>query len=746
MKKEILFLAGLSMAGLSTFAQEGADSIRQIHHLQGVEIISTRATSKSPLAYSNLNKKDIKSQNFGQDIPFLLSLTPSVVATSDAGAGVGYTGFRVRGTDATRINISTNGIPLNDSESQSVYWVNMPDFASSLEDLQIQRGVGTSTNGAGAFGASINMKTQNLPLQRYTEINGSYSSYNTSKATVKIGTGLINNHWAFDARLSNIQSDGYIDRASTDLKSYFVQGGYYGENTSVKLITFGGKEKTYHAWDGVPAEYLENNRTYNPCGYMGDDANGNPLYYQNQTDNYTQTHYQLILTHAFNPYLTLNTALHYTHGDGYYEEYKQDRTLTEYSLSSYDYQNQTIEKSDLVRRKSLDNDFGGGVFSLNYNKNKWDISFGAAANKYDGDHTGTVIWVKNIIGNNTPDRPYYASTGSKLDLNTYLKANYTIIGGLSAYADVQYRYIDYKINGQNDVWNWIDGEMQLLDIHKKFNFFNPKAGLFYQINKENDVYASVAAGHREPTRNNYTDAAINEKPTAERMTDFEAGYSFKNSSFTAGVNLYYMKYKDQLVQTGKVNEIGEMLTSNIPDSYRAGIEVMAGAHITSWLNWTGNATFSKNKIKNYTEFVDLYNSDGDWINQVSDKIGTTTISFSPSVIANSFFTADYKNWSLGFQSNYVGKQYIDNTASNSRSLDAYFVNNLRLGYKFALKGIKEIGVNFLINNIFNEKYESNAWVSSSYTQTSSNTNDRSDYFGYFPQAGTNVMLNLSLVF
>lgn len=755
MKKVILTLllvGGLFEASAQRRNVQSKDSIARNIRLDEMVVTGIRASGKTPVAYSNVNKEEIKRLNFGQDIPYLLSLTPSLVATSDAGTGVGYTGIRVRGTDASRINVTTNGVPINDSESHGVYWVNMPDFASSLEDLQIQRGVGTSTNGAGAFGASLNMKTENASMNPYAEMNGAYGSFNTSKATFKAGTGLINDHWAFDARLSNIHSDGFIDRATTDLNSYFAQGGYFSQNSVVKLITFGGKERTYHAWDGVPKDLLRTNRTFNPSGHMAEDSYGNPLapYYKDQTDNYQQTHYQLILTHVFSPELNFNAALHYTKGKGYYEEYKVNRKLVEYGLDPFNYEGSLVKKSDLVRQKWLDNDFGGAVFSLNYKKADWDLTFGGGANQYAGNHFGKIMWLKDYAGDAafSPGQEFYRSTGDKTDVNTYLKANYALSKRLSAYADLQYRFIDYKIKGQNDAWDWMTEAMQQLDIHKKFNFFNPKAGLYFQINENNHAYASFAAGHREPTRNNYTDGSINENPVAERLFDYEAGYVFQNPVVSLGVNLYYMDYKNQLVLNGKVNEIGELLTSNIPESYRAGIEFIAGAKITNWLKWDGNMTLSQNRIKNYSEFVDLYDENWDWADQVENKQGTTPISFSPNVIANSIFSANYKSWSASLLSSYVGKQYIDNTGSDSRSLDSYFVNNIRLGYTLKVKGLKEIGLGLLINNILNEKYESNAWVYSCYQQPNANSplKDRYESYGYFPQAGTNVMANITLKF
>ncbi|GHT41189.1 TonB-dependent receptor [Bacteroidia bacterium] len=745
MKKVFLFLLASFLPFTTLLAEEIEKDSLNVLHLQEVEVVSVRANDKTPVAYSNMNKQEIEAFNFGQDIPYLLTLTPSVIATSDAGTGIGYTGFRVRGTDANRINITTNGIPLNDSESHGVFWVNMPDFASSLQDLQIQRGVGTSTNGAGAFGASINMKTGNIPLESYSEFAGGYGSFNTAKAAFKSGTGIINDHWAFDGRISSVTSDGFIDRASVDLKSYFAQGAYFNENTLLKFITFGGKEKTYHAWDGVPDYilsdiFMKDNRSYNPSGYMGDDENGNPLYYKNQTDNYRQTHYQLSLLQNLNPDLNLNVALHYTKGLGYYEEYKTRRTLKEYGLT-VEQDGTLIKKSDLVRQKHLDNDFYGGIFSLDYTRDKWNVSLGGGVNRYDGNHFGKVIRVKEQLGNT--DREYYRSTGKKTDANIYLKGIYQLTGNLNVYGDLQYRHIDYSIEGQNDTWDWNNGEMQKLDVHKPFNFFNPKAGLFYQIDKENKVFGSFAVAHREPNRNNYTDAAINEVPTAERLRDYELGYKFNNRIFSAGANLYYMQYKDQLVLTGKVNEIGEPLTSNVPDSYRMGVELLLGVQITNTLKWDGNLTLSQNKIKNYTEYVLV--DDGE-APQQADYYGTTNIAYSPDVIANSLFTYQYKSFNAGFQSSYVGKQYLDNTGNDDRSIDSYFVSNLRLGYNFRLKGIKELSVNLLINNFFNAEYETNGWVWAAYYHNATGGLDPYVEKSYFPQAGTHIMTNFILKF
>ncbi|MDR0540701.1 MAG: TonB-dependent receptor [Dysgonamonadaceae bacterium] len=746
MKKVFLFLAAAMWPLFSLFSQKtDNDSIKALH-LQEVEIISVRASDKTPIAYSNMNKQEIEADNFGRDIPFLLTLTPSVIATSDAGTGIGYAGFRVRGTDANRVNVTANGIPLNDSESHGVFWVNMPDFASSLQDLQVQRGVGTSTNGAGAFGASINMKTENIPQKAHSELNAGYGAFNTAKVTFKVGSGTIGDRFAFDARLSSITSGGFIDRASVDLKSYFAQGAYFAGNTLIKLITFGGNEKTYHAWDGVPQKELdEGYRTYNPSGYMGDDTNGNPLYYKDQTDNYRQTHYQLSLLQQLRPNFNLNVALHYTRGDGYYEEYKSGRKLLEYGLQPFvDQEGHSIAKSDLVRQKHLANDFFGGIFSLDYKKEKWNVSLGGGANYYDGNHFGLVKWIKNYAFDPgfTPNREYYRSTGKKTDANVYLKVNYQPIKKLNLYGDLQYRLIAYGIKGVNDTWDWINNEMQRLNVNEHFRFFNPKAGTFYQMNTRNNIYASFALAHREPNRNNYTDAGFDEIPKPERLFDYELGYKFQNQRFTAGLNLYYMRYKDQLVLTGKVNEIGEPLTSNVPDSYRAGVEVTAAAKLEPWLDWNGNLTLSESKIHNFTEYVE------DWETGSfeAEYLGTTPVAYAPNITAGSLLSARYKDFAIGLQSNCAGKQYMDNSGSESRKIDAYFVNNLRCAYTFHPKGLKSLKLACSINNLLNEKYESNGYVWYTWYEGSGADRTRRNDLRYFPQAGRHILMHLTASF
>lgn len=761
MKKIGLMAIALLGAGITAHAQTSAKDSMKVVNLQEVQVVSTRATAKTPVAFTNVKREQISKQNFGQDIPFLLSTTPSVLTTSDAGAGVGYTTIRVRGTDATRINVTANGIPMNDSESHAIFWVNTPDFASSLEDMQIQRGTGTSTNGSGAFGASINMRTQSISSKPYAEVSGSYGSFNTHKETVKVGTGLINKYWAFDARLSNIQSDGYRDRASSDLKSYFVQGGYFGENTTIKFITFGGKEKTYHAWDGISKEQLENDRTYNPNGIILDDniGKGNPIgFYDDQMDNYRQTHYQLLLNHVFSPAWNLNIAFHYTNGFGYYQEYKNGRSLEEYGLKPFYLpgNSEPQKKTNLVRQKLVDSDFGGGIFSLNYQNEKLNASFGGGLNRYSNDHYGKVIWVKNYTEQLDLEHEYYRNNGGKTDGNIYLKANYQLTGGLNAYADLQYRYIHYTIDGDNDKWDFtaIPERLQRLNVKENFSFFNPKTGLFWQITPNHSAYASFSVAQKEPTRNNYTDGMFDQYPTAEKLLDYELGYTYRNEWFTAGVNLYYMDYTDQLVLNGKTNDIGEAMAENVKDSYRMGIELALGAKFNDWLRWDINGTWSKNRIKDYTGYVydeSLVNGeivDNLWT-QTAIKGGNSPIAFSPSFIGNSLITLGSNGLEISLQSQYVSRQYLDNFGTKENSLDAYFVNHLSASYSFKTRHTKGITIGATVYNLFNTKYETNGYSQS--VALYENGDKTKPYVikhdpRFYPMAGTNILAHITFRF
>ena len=701
-----------------------------------VTVTSLRATDKSPVAYTNVDKESLAKTNLGQDIPYLLSSTPSLVVTSDAGTGIGYTNFRIRGTDASRINVTINGIPYNDADEQGAYWVDLPDFASSIENIQIQRGVGTTTNGAAAFGANLNIQTNNYAQKASGDVAVTSGSFNTQKLTVKASSGLVNNHWAFDGRYSTISSDGYIDRGWVRMNSYYLQGGYYTENSSLKFITFGGKEQTYHAWNGIPKDSLVTHRTYNSCGFMGVNANGQPMYYADQTDNYIQTHYQLIGAHTFNQNLSINGGLHYTRGDGYYEEYKQDQSYEKYGIHTFTLNGNEVTSGDLVRQKIMGNDFAGGVFSLNYNQVKLSAQLGGAANCYWGQHWGDVTQIKDYPTNITP-LEYYRSKVSKWDANVYLKLNYELLNNLYVNAEAQYRRVDYSVVGKNDKWDYNINQMEDLNINKTFHFFNPKAGLLYKADKSNELYASFAVANREPTRTNYTDASVNNLPTNETLFDYEAGYKFHNEVLSAGANLYYMNYKNQLILTGKLNEIGEPLSENVLSSYRLGVEIIGSARFSENVRWDASVTLSRNQINNLKEYVD----DWDTGKQQSFEYKSTPIAYSPSIIWNNSFTVNFGQFEAKLSEQYAGKQYLDNTGSNERSLDAYFVSNLRLSYTLAVKKLRGIDFSAFVNNLTDSQYLSNGW-SYSYFSGGKRYSD----LGYYPQAGINILFGITVKF
>lgn len=716
------------------------DSIAANRSLERVDILANRATRKSGTAFTNIGKEELQKENLGKDIPYLLSLTPSAITTSDAGTGIGYTTLRVRGTDATRINVTINGIPLNDSESHCLYWVNVPDLASSLKDVQVQRGAGTSTNGAGAFGASVNMMTDNASFTPSASFQGTYGSFNTHKETFRAATGLIGDHWAFDARLSNIGSDGYIDRATARMQSFFTQGAFYSGATSVKLLVFGGKEKTYHAWNYASKEEMKQyGRTFNSCG-MYTDSEGNIRFYENQNDIYSQLHSQLLLNHSFNAYWKLNAALHYTHGEGYYEEYKPGSNLTEYGLTSLRDEQGNPVPDDLIRRKQMDNDFLGAVAGAAYRRGPWDIAFGGAFNSYQGKHFGRVIWVQQYLGSLDPLHPYYDSKAHKEDGNFYVKGSYDITSQLSVYADIQYRHIHYRIKGENDKYNPQTGAMQTLNVDERFNFCNPKAGINWEINTANRLYASFAVAQKEPTRNNYTEMRQDRLPRPERLLDYELGYQYQSRKAAIGVNLYFMNYKDQLILTGEVNEIGEALTDNIPRSYRAGVELTGSLQPTDWFRWDLNATWSRNRIIDFTET--LY--DGDMKPWVIHH-GDTPIAFSPDWIANNRFTFSYRQWEASLTTQYVGSQYMSNAGQKDQMLDAYCVSNLSLSYTFRPRRIKALTLGVTVYNLFNEEYENNGYAGS-YYETVNGQNIRQNYAGYAAQAGIHALGHLSLTF
>jgi len=739
MKRDLFVLAGLFMVLHAQGNQtEPVDSLKIAKDiaLDEVMVTATRVTKETPVAFSEITGRELNERNDGQGIPYLISLTPSVIMTSDAGTGIGYSGFRIRGTDANRINITVNGVPVNDAESHTVFWVNMPDFASSVDNIQIQRGAGTSTNGAAAFGATVAMQTQKSNLKPYAEYSVSAGSFGTVKNTVKGGTGLLYDHFVIDARYSDIRSDGYIDRASAKMSSYFLSGAYYANSTFIKFQTFGSREKTYQAWTGVPSYLLDTDRTYNPCGEYKE--NGITKYYKNQTDNYWQQNYHLSASQRVGDYWNMNLTLHYTPGEGYYEDYKANAKYKSYKLPGYvDPEGNILEKSDLVRRKWLESDFYGAIYSANFQNERLHFTLGGAINNYVCDHFGRVMWVKYAQALPEPDFEYYRNTGKKLDYNTFAKANYRINSFLNSYVDMQYRGIQYTIKGSDDKAG------DNLHVDKTWNFFNPKAGLNFQKDSHN-AFVSFAVANREPNRDNFTEAGPKERPTHETLYDYEAGYTFTRPAFNIGINLYYMDYNNQLILTGKISDIGEALTSNIKDSYRTGVELTAGVRFSSWLRWSGNLTFSRNKIKNFTEVME--NFDAEWNpvegrEEIHNYVGTTTIAFSPDIIGNNIFDFNWKNISAGFISQYVSRQYVDNTSVKSRSVAPYFVNSFQAGYTFKPKFMKEIALDVTVNNLFNEKYETNGWVYSAMVGGQRYMED-----GYFTQAGTNAMARVTFKF
>lgn len=755
MDKHLLMMAALSCAATASWAadNEPVDSIRT-YELQGVQVTSTRAGKKTPMAFSTLTQKQIKQVNFGQDIPYILSLTPSVTTTSDAGNGIGYTSIRVRGIDPSRINITANGVPVNDAESSQVYFVNMADFVSSVQSMQLQRGAGTSTNGAGAFGATLNMQTENIGTQPYIGLDASAGSYYSHKETLRFGTGLLHDHWGLQGRLSNIGSKGYLDRASTKLNSYFLQGGYFSDNTMVKFLTFNGTEQTYHAWN-YASKYEQSlyGRRYNSCGEYYDDK-GNVHYYKDQTDNYHQMNYQAIWNQLYGQNWSSNVTLHYTYGYGYYNEYKSNKDYQDYGLSD------TKFKSDLTRKKLMENDLYGVVASINYdNKSNYKATLGGGWNKYIGDHWGEVLWTKDKVNTFYPGYEYYRNRAWKSDFNLYTKESWTFLPGLNAYIDLQYRHVGYRMQDPRDYYINEDRTKGYW-AHDDFDFFNPKFGINYQLDSHNRLYASYAISHKEPTRNDYQDNEV-QHLKAEKLQDVEFGYRYESQKFTAGANFYYMYYNHQYVLTGELNDIGEMKASNENSgrSYREGVELEAAWKPVDWFRWDANATLSRNICKDWTVTL----KDGSAV-----SLGDTHTAFSPDFIFNNIFTFNYKGFNAGIQSQYIGKQYLTNTDFDSYKnynkdgsfdqdvdmfLKAHFNTNVNLSYHFALPcfGLKDITLGVTLYNIFNAKYDNNGWAAPSFRKDSKGnveaycTNDLYEA-GFAPSAPFNWMAHLSINF
>ncbi len=720
--------------------------------LEPVNISAVRAGDNAPIAKTNLSKQDIAKRNEGRDVPFILKDMPSTVVNSDAGTGIGYTGIRIRGSDITRINVTVNGIPLNDPESHGVFWVNTPDLASSTNSMQVQRGVGTSTNGAGAFGASINLKTSGLQTKPFAAAEFTGGSFNTLKTNLQVGSGLLNDHWVVEGRISKITSDGFIDRASANLQSYYLSGSYYSKNTSVQLIHFGGGEETYQAWWGVPegklkgdADLLATHMLNN--GYDSQDSANlvnsharsyNYYTYENEVDNYKQDHYQLHLSHSFSEKLTANVALHYTYGRGYYEQYRKDDDLADYGLNPVTLGGDTLTSTDLIRRRWLDNDFYGTTYSLEYNTKGFNATLGGAYNYYEGDHFGEIIWARYSSDSEIRDR-YYDNTTKKNDFNVFLKLNKSF-GKLNAFADLQHRAVSYNAQG-------LDSDRRAIDISKNFNFFNPKVGVNYQLKPNQRVFASAGVAQREPVRSDFLDAIAGMEPKSEFMIDYEAGYELRTAKTFVSANFFYMDYKDQLVLTGQVNDVGSPIRTNVDKSYRAGLEVVGNYKVTDWFQAGANAALSRNIIKNFTDYVVDYDNGG----YQTTEYDSRDISFSPNFIGGiELGFLPVKGFTATINSKYVSRQFLDNTGSselfdftsndNGKTLDAYSITDLRMDYILPVKFAEEVKIHLLVANLFNKEYEPNGYTYS-YIYGGMITENF-----YFPMAGVNILAGIKVRF
>lgn len=712
-------------------------------------IASSRANDNTPVAHTTLQKEEISKMNIVGDIPYQLEMTPSVIASSETGTGTGYSSMRIRGTEMSRINVTVNGVPLNDGESQGVYWVNMPDFTSSVNSIQIQRGVGTSSNGSAAFGASVNFQTVTIEPKPYARLSSSVGSFNTFKENIAAGTGLINNKFAFDFRASKLNSDGYIQRGFSDHGSVYMSGTYYGGKDLLKAVVMLGQQKTGITWWGVPNYMIDSIRNFNPAGQYYDD-NGNEKFYDGQTDNYWQNHYQLHYSREINDNLSFNTTLHTTTGKGYYEQYKADDDFYDYGLNNielnnsfivngehtYNYPDSIIYSSDIIRQKWLDNVFYGLTANLNYNIDNIDATFGIAANNYDGDHFGKIKWMK--FNTSVPqDYEWYNNNGKKTDISSFLKVQYSFTDNISVFGDIQIRDIKYNISG-------FDDDLVELKQDNQWTFVNPKFGLNFQLNQQQRAYASFSVANREPARADIKEALKEggvELPSHETLNDIEIGYQLKQNDFALGVNAFYMLYKKQLVNTGELSSVGYPIMTNVDNSFRRGVEFMGGINIAKGFDWNANLTISQNRIKDYIEYA--YHYDDDWNETYEARnLGENKISYSPELIAASQFRYEpIENAGVNFVSKYVGEQYFDNTSSEDRKLDAYFVNNVSFDYNYDFKKGPVVSLQFLVNNVFDADYISNAYGGNWYEQGIDQT-----WAYYFPQAGRNYMFKVAIMF
>ncbi|MBL7963600.1 MAG: TonB-dependent receptor [Flavobacteriales bacterium] len=693
-------------------------------YMSEAEVTALRAGERAPFAQSRVTQDDIRRMNTGVDIPVLLELQPSMVTTTDAGTGIGYTGMRIRGSDATRINVTLNGVPVNDAESQAVFWVNMPDLASGLEDVEVQRGVGSSTNGPGAFGASVNMRTTSVQREAFGELALSGGSFNTLRATARFGTGLIQERFSLDGRLSSITSDGFIDRATADMKSWYLQGAWMGAQRSLRLIAMSGHQVTYQAWEGVPREVLDTNRTFNPYTY------------DNQVDDYRQTHYQLLFDQRVGANGALNITLFRVDGAGYFEQFREQDELARYGIGPIFIGDTTLTEGDVIRRRWLDNTLLGTNLFYEHRMGAHRLVVGGSYSEYRGDHFGEVIWAQ-WAGDSEIRQRYYTNDAVKRDGNAFAKLTYAAAERLRLFGDVQLRSVAHDFLGYNNA-------LENVTQDAAWTFFNPKAGAEWLLTGTGRVYASVAMAHREPNRSDLVESTPQSRPKPERMIDYELGYTQRGARFSGGVNVYYMDYTDQLVLTGALNDVGYALRTNVPNSHRTGVELTWAARATKRITWKGNLTLSRNIIENFSET--LYDEVS--YAPVTIDHGTTEIAFSPSVIAGSELVvrlwddASHGHADLSLLSKYVGRQFLDNTASPDRALDPFFVNDLRLNVALSgLKGVKRIDLNLTVRNLFSELYENNGWVYSTISD-----GRRNDYVSLFPQAPVHVFGGVTLNF
>ena len=729
--KKLLFSALLLALGFSVTAQmtEQQTIVKdstKLEILDEVLVKSVRVDADSPITHSNVSKQDLETRNLGQDIPVLLNYLPSVVTTSDAGAGIGYTGIRIRGISGGSTNITINGIPYNDAESLGTFWVNLPDFSSSVESLQVQRGVGTSTNGSGAFGASINILTNKLSKEAAASTSHSIGSFNTLKHNVQFTTGLLDTNFEVAGRLSKISSNGFIDRASSDLKSYFLQGTYKDDNRLIKAVTFGGNEVTYQAWYGVDVFTIDNDRTDNIAGTITDDNGNNTGYYDNQVDDYKQDHYQLHWNERFSNQLSLNVGLNYTYGRGFFEEYidnyfytnvfgSNDSQLSFLGLQPFTNNGTTIESMDYIRKKWLDNDFYVANTSLNFKNEKLDIITGASYSQYNGKSFGEVIWSEYAKDLNIGDNyKYYLSRSTKKDFNVFSKATYNVTEKLSLFGDIQYRIVNYSLDGTLS-------DRSQFNLDKSFNFLNPKAGISYNLNTNNNFYFSYARANREPSRNDFEN---NPEVKAEQLNDFELGYRFDNKKYKLNANIYYMAYKDQLVLTGALDNVGAPIRENSGESYRLGLELEGAIAIHKKLTLQSNLTLSENKNSNENQFLN------------DEPLGKTDIAYSPGIITSTALTfKPISNLSLTAINKYVDEQLMNNIGDQKSKLDGYNTVDLNVSYEIKPKSVfKSILLSGVFNNVLDREYNANG------------ADYGGDYYVFYPQAGANFLLGATLKF